>query len=65
MNKFGIVIIAGLAILAMAMMAASENSVSSNEGTSQVIKLPEPRTDGGFAVEKALDELRSIRAFGN
>lgn len=65
MNRFGIVIIAGLAVLAMAMMAVSENSVSSNEGTSKVIKLPEPQTDGGISVERALDERRSIRTFGN
>jgi SagB-type dehydrogenase family enzyme len=45
-------------------MAASENNGSSKEDASKVIKLPESRTDGGIAVEKALKERRSIRNFG-
>ncbi|HWQ20069.1 MAG TPA: SagB/ThcOx family dehydrogenase [Methanotrichaceae archaeon] len=33
--------------------------------SSDIIKLPEPRTDGSFSLEKALKERRSIRQFGN
>jgi SagB-type dehydrogenase family enzyme len=64
MNKLGIIAVVGLALLAAAAMAASENNGSSKEDASKVIKLPEPRTDGGIAVEKALKERRSIRSFG-
>jgi SagB-type dehydrogenase family enzyme len=63
MTKFGIIAIVGLALLAVTIMAASENS-SSNADESKSIKLPEPRTDGGIAVEMALKERRSIRGFG-
>jgi SagB-type dehydrogenase family enzyme len=64
MNKLGIIAVVGLALLAAAAMAASENNGPSKEDASKVIKLPEPRTDGGIAVEKALKERRSIRSFG-
>jgi SagB-type dehydrogenase family enzyme len=64
MNKFGIPLAIYLAIMGMALIAASENNGSSKEDESKVIKLPEPRTDGGIAVEKALKERRSIRSFG-
>ncbi len=64
MNKLGIIAVIVLAILAMAVMAASENNSTLKENTSKVIKLPEPRTDGGISVEKALKERRSIRSFG-
>jgi hypothetical protein len=63
MNKLGTIVV-GLALLATAAMAASENNGSSKEDASKVIKLPESRTDGGIAVEKALKERRSIRNFG-
>jgi SagB-type dehydrogenase family enzyme len=63
MNKLRTIVV-GLALLATAAMAASENNGSSKEDASKVIKLPEPRTDGGIAVEKALKERRSIRNFG-
>jgi SagB-type dehydrogenase family enzyme len=63
MTKFGIIVVVGLALLAVTIMAASESS-SSNADDSKSIKLPEPRTDGGIAVEKALQERRSIRSFG-
>ncbi len=45
-------------------MAVSENSSPSYVNASKAIKLPEPRTDGGISVEKALEERRSIRSFG-
>ncbi len=50
----------GLAFLLMATVAVC---ASSNQETSYVIKLPQPRTDGGISVEKALLERRSIRSF--
>ncbi|HWQ19885.1 MAG TPA: SagB/ThcOx family dehydrogenase [Methanotrichaceae archaeon] len=62
MRKSGIIIIIGLAVLSMAVMTASNGL---KEDASKAIKLPEPRTDGNFSVEKALDERRSIRTFGN
>ncbi len=64
MNKLGIIAIIGLAFLEMAAVAVSENIGSSKGDASKMIKLPEPRTDGGIAVEKALNERRSIRSFG-
>jgi SagB-type dehydrogenase family enzyme len=64
MNKLGIIAIIGLAFLATAAIAVSENIGSSKEDASKMIKLPEPRTDGGIAVEKDLNERRSIRSFG-
>lgn len=64
MNKSIIITVVGLAILAMAVIAVSGNSGSSKDDASKVIKLPEPRTDGGIPVEKALHERRSIRSFG-
>lgn len=64
MNKLGIVMIAGLALLAVTGLAVSENNGSSKAEASKVIKLPEPRTDSGISVEKALKERRSIRSFG-
>jgi SagB-type dehydrogenase family enzyme len=63
MTKFGIIAIVGLALLAVTIVAASESS-SSNADESKSIKLPEPRIDGGIAVERALNERRSIRSFG-
>jgi nitroreductase len=59
-----LIIIAGLALLAVAMIAVSENDSQSKADTSKAIKLPEPRADGGLSVEKALKERRSIRSFG-
>jgi SagB-type dehydrogenase family enzyme len=53
------------ALLLMAATAASQDSGSLKEEASQAIKLPEPRTDGGISVEKALQERRSIRSFGD
>ena len=65
MNKLGIIALVGLALLATFVMAASENnSTIKADASSQAIKLPEPRTDGGMTVEKSLEERRSIRSFG-
>jgi hypothetical protein len=64
MNKLGIVIIAGLALLAVTGLDVSENNGSSKADASKIIKLPKPSTDGGISVEKALKERRSIRSFG-
>jgi nitroreductase len=64
MRKSGLIIIAGLALLAVTIVAASENDSPSKADVSKAIKLPEPRTDGGISVEKALNERRSIRSFG-
>ena len=65
MNKLGVIALVGLALLATVVMAASENnSTIKADAFSQVIKLPEPRTDGGMTVEKSLQERRSIRSFG-
>ncbi len=64
MNKLEITLAIFLAIMGMALIAASENNGPSKEDASKVIKLPEPRTDGGIAVEEALNERRSIRSFG-
>lgn len=58
MNKFAIIAVIGLAILAVAAIA------SGNDGTSKAIKLSEPRTDGGIPLDKVLKERRSIRTFG-
>ncbi len=58
MNKFAIIAVIGLAILAIAAIA------SGNDGTSKVIKLSEPRIDGGMPLDKVLKERRSIRTFG-
>ncbi len=57
-----IVFVVGLIVLLTAIMAVS---VSSNQGASDVVTLPQPRTDGGMSVEKALLERRSIRSFRN
>ena len=63
MRKLGMIILAvGLAVLLTAIMAVS---VSSNQEASDVVKLPQPSTDGGISVEKALLERRSIRSFNN
>jgi hypothetical protein len=64
MSKLGIIAVIGLALLAVTIIAALESSSSSNTDAAKSIKLPEPRTDGGIAVEKALKERRSIRSFG-
>ncbi len=64
MNKFGVFAVICLVLMGMAVMAASENSGPLKEDASKMIKLPAPRTDGGIAVETALNERRSIRSFG-
>ncbi len=65
MNRLGIIALVGLALLATVVMAASENNGTTKaEASSQAIKLPEPRTDGGMTLEKSLQERRSIRSFG-
>jgi hypothetical protein len=64
MSKLEFIIIAGLALLAVTTVAVSENDSPSKADASKAIKLPEPRTDGGISVEKALEERRSIRSFG-
>jgi SagB-type dehydrogenase family enzyme len=53
--------IAGLAALMTAILALSE--VTSPTASTGSISLPEPRTDGGISMEKALLERRSIRSF--
>ena len=57
-----IVFVVGLAVLLTAIMAVS---ASSKQEASDVVKLLQPRTDGGISVEKALLERRSIRSFRN
>jgi SagB-type dehydrogenase family enzyme len=57
-----IVFVVGLFVLLTAIMAVS---ASSKQEASDVVKLPQPRTDGGISVEKALLERRSIRSFRN
>jgi SagB-type dehydrogenase family enzyme len=52
----------GLAFLLMIVIAVCE---SSSQEATDVIKLPQPRTDGGISVEKALLERRSIRSFSD
>jgi SagB-type dehydrogenase family enzyme len=52
----------GLAFLLTAGIALC---VSSSEEATDVVKLPQPRTDGGISVEKALWERRSIRSFSD
>jgi hypothetical protein len=52
-----------MALLMLAMVAASEDNGSQRQDASKAIKLPQPRTDGGISVEKALLERRSIRSF--
>lgn len=59
-----IVSVAALAALLMAIMALSDESGKAAASAS-VVNLPEPRTDGGISVEKALQERRSIRSFTN
>lgn len=58
MNKFAIITVVGLAILAAAAIA------SGNDGIPKAIKLSEPSTDGGNPLDKVLKERRSIRTFG-
>jgi SagB-type dehydrogenase family enzyme len=62
MRQTMIVFVVGLIVLLTAIMAVS---VSSNQEASDVVTLPQPRTDGGISVEKALLERRSIRSFRN
>jgi len=57
-----IVFVGGLFVLLTAIMAVS---ASSNQEASDVVTLPQPRTDGGMSVERALLERRSIRSFRN
>jgi len=64
LNKLGIIALVCLALLAVVVMAASENNSRSKADASNTIKLPEPRTDGGISVEKSLETRRSIRSFG-
>lgn len=64
MNKLALIAsIAGLAALMTAILALSE--VSGPTASTGSIILPEPRTDGGISVEKALLERRSIRSFND
>jgi len=53
--------IASASLLTLFLIAISASFASSQEAS--IIKLPEPRTDGGISVEKALAERRSIRSF--
>jgi SagB-type dehydrogenase family enzyme len=63
MNRLRFATIVGFVLLASAMISVSENISSSKADASQTINLPAPRTNGSFAVEKALQERRSIRSF--
>jgi nitroreductase len=64
MKKIGIIILAMLALLVVIGSAMTENNASSKTVKTKVIKLQDPRTDGSIAVEKVLNERRSIRSFG-
>jgi SagB-type dehydrogenase family enzyme len=55
-------VVVGIAVLFTAIIALS---ASTNQEKSDVITLPQPHTDGGMSVEKALKERRSIRSFTN
>lgn len=46
-------------------LAITTQSVATYHEAPRVITLPEPRTDGGISVEKALSERRSVRSFTN
>ena len=48
--------VVGLAVLFTAIIAMS---ASTNQEKSDVITLPQPHTDGGMSIEKALQERRS------
>ena len=55
-------------LVGLAFLLTADNSQcadSSNQEATDVIKLPQPRTDGGISVEKALLERRSIRSFSD
>ena len=54
--------VVGLAVLFTAIIAMS---ASTNQEKSDVITLPQPHTDDGMSVEKALLERRSVRSFTN
>ncbi len=54
-----------LTVLAMAMTAVSGGDGYSKQGEFNIIDLPEPRTDGGISVEKALKEGWWVHCFGN
>lgn len=64
MNKPAFFAIIGIPLLAMAMIVVLGFNGLSEQDSSKIIKLPEPRTDGGMPIEKALKERRSIRSFG-
>jgi len=64
MNKPTIFAIIGLSFLVIAVIAVLGFNGYSEQDQSKMIKLPDPRTDGGISVEKALNERRSIRSFG-
>ncbi len=64
MSRSSTFTIVGISLLGMAMIAILGFNGLSEHGASTTIKLPEPRTDGGIPVEKALKERRSIRSFG-
>ena len=46
-------------------LAITTPSVATYQEAPRVITLPEPGTDGGISVEKALSERRSVRSFTN
>lgn len=64
MNKSATYAVIGLSILAIALIAVLGFNGHSEHDSSKMIKLPEPRTDGGIPIEKALKDRRSIRSFG-
>jgi len=64
MNKFATFAIIGLSLLVIAMIAVLGFNGYSENDSSKMIKLPEPRIGGGMPIEEALSERRSIRSFG-
>ncbi len=60
MKKSALISVVGLAILALAAVAISENE---SQAASGIIELAAPQTDGGISVESALLERRSVRSF--
>jgi SagB-type dehydrogenase family enzyme len=58
MKRSTLIAIVGLAVLAVVVMAIEKDDAP------KAIKLSEPRTDGGIPLDKALNDRRSIRNFG-
>ncbi len=54
-----------LVTLTLLMLTAVAVSETSEQYASNVIKLPQPRTDGGISLQKALQERQAIKSFSN